>query len=83
MDFKKILNLDSYEWWKNHRKLIGYGGIAILLSLYISPLIQDAKNKNRCVILAKKEIKTLARSKVLTPEEESFVAAYQICNHRS
>ena len=82
MDLKQLFNLNSYEWWRNHRKVLTYGSFVVLLGFYISPVIQEVKYKNRCIILSQKELISLTRSKVLTAEEESFVAAYQICNHR-
>tara|TARA_Y100001968_G_scaffold304507_1_gene319581 strand:- start:1425 stop:1676 length:252 start_codon:yes stop_codon:yes gene_type:complete len=83
MDFKRLLHLNSYEWWRNHRKVVTYGGFLLIFGIYLFPIIREASYKNRCIILAQKELMNLTRSKVLKPKEESFVAAYQICNHRS
>ena len=38
-----------YEWWKNHRKVATYGIFIVLFSLYFSPLIKEAKYKNKCI----------------------------------
>ena len=38
-----------YKWWENHRRVVTFGGFLILLSLYLSPLIKEAKLKNTCI----------------------------------
>ena len=43
-----------YEWWKNHRKVITFGGFLILLGFYVSPVIEEAKYKNDCIKLSEK-----------------------------
>ena len=43
-----------YEWWKNHRRVITLGGFLILLGLFISPVIKEAKYKNKCIKLSEK-----------------------------
>ena len=45
-ELKEIFNLNSYEWWRRHRKVVTYGGFLILFSLYLSPVIKEAKYKN-------------------------------------
>ena len=49
MDLKKTLNLNTYEWWRNHRRVVAFGGFLVLFACYLSPVIQAAKNKNTCV----------------------------------
>ena len=41
-------------WWKNHRKVITFGGFLILLGLFVSPVIKEAKYKNKCIKLSEK-----------------------------
>ena len=48
-DLKKTLNLNSYEWWRNHRRVLTFGGFLILFGFWINPLINDSRNKNNCV----------------------------------
>ena len=48
-DWEKRLNLNTYKWWRRHRKVVTYGGFLLAFSWYLSPLIQEAKNKNLCV----------------------------------
>ena len=43
-----------YQWWKTHRRLVTFGGFLILLCLYLSPLIKEAKYKNTCIRLSEK-----------------------------
>tara|TARA_B100000886_G_scaffold170771_1_gene116915 strand:+ start:135 stop:392 length:258 start_codon:yes stop_codon:yes gene_type:complete len=38
-----------YEWWKNHRKAVTYGGFIILFGFYLSPVVKEAKYKNECI----------------------------------
>lgn len=59
MDWIMKLNLNQYEFWRNHRKVIAYGGFLIAFSIYINPIIQhsreaalDLANKNHCVRIA-------------------------------
>ena len=61
MDLKKKLNLNNYEFWKNHKRVITYGGFLIAFSVYTNPIIQHSKeaaedlaNKNHCVRIAAK-----------------------------
>ena len=48
-ELKKIFNLNSYEWWRNHRRVVTFGGFLILFSLYLSPVIKEARYKNDCI----------------------------------
>ncbi len=43
-----------YQWWKNHRKVITFGGFIILFGFYLSPVIKEAKYKNICISLSSK-----------------------------
>ena len=43
-----------YEWWKNHRRIVSFGGFLILFGLYFSPTIKEAKYKNTCIKLSQK-----------------------------
>ena len=49
MDLKKALNLNSYEWWRNHRRVVTFGGFLVLLGFWVNPVIQESRNKNSCV----------------------------------
>ena len=43
-----------YQWWENHRRVVTFGGFLILLGLYVSPVIKEAKYKNSCIRLSEK-----------------------------
>ena len=43
-----------YQWWGKHRKAVTFGGFIILLGLYLSPVIKEAKYKNTCISLSEK-----------------------------
>ena len=49
MDWAKILNLNTYKWWRNHRRFVT---IAIFLSLFAgyvrSPSARDLKIRETC-----------------------------------
>ena len=47
-DWKKKLNLNSYEWWRNHRRVVTFGGFLILFGVYLSPVIDNAREKRIC-----------------------------------
>ena len=47
-DWKKKLNLNSYEWWRNHRRVVTFGGFLLLFAWYINPVIQVHRNKITC-----------------------------------
>ena len=49
MDFKKKLNLNSYEWWRNHRRFITLGIFLALFASYTrGPSAKDFKVKDIC-----------------------------------
>tara|TARA_Y100001968_G_scaffold333927_1_gene401241 strand:- start:23651 stop:23905 length:255 start_codon:yes stop_codon:yes gene_type:complete len=83
MNLKNRLNLNSYEWWRNHRKIISYGGFLIVFAIYLSPLVKEAKNKNKCISIAHERFMDEALKNDRISRESSFVLAYQVCNHRS
>ena len=43
-----------YKWWENHRRVITFGGFLILLGLFFSPVIKEAKYKNDCIKFSEK-----------------------------
>ena len=43
-----------YQWWENHRRVLTLGSFLILLGLYLSPVIKEAKYKNICIKLSEK-----------------------------
>ena len=78
-----------YQWWKNHRRVITFGGFLILLGLYISPVIKEAKYKNTCIRLSEKGAlnkfkgdnieETLLKDTGLTITELAKIESYKNC----
>ena len=49
MDFKKRLNLNNYEWWRNHRRFITLGIFLGLFAGYVrGPSAKDFKVNDIC-----------------------------------
>ena len=89
MDFKQRLDLNSYEWWRNHRKLLTYGGFLLFFGIYISPLVRQASYKNKCIdyvveanlIEAEKQQITIFQN--VSIEKWAHINAYRQCNNTS
>ena len=46
---KKLLNLNSYEWWRNHRRFVTLGIFLSLFAAYIrTPSANDFKVRDTC-----------------------------------
>ena len=43
-----------FQWWENYIRLVTFGGFLLLLGLYVSPVIKEAKYKNICIKLSEK-----------------------------
>ena len=75
-DWKKKLNLNSYEWWRNHRRVVTFGGFLILFGVYLSPVIDSAREKRICAeTIATNNQKAYERAlrKFDLPERSSLV----------
>ena len=49
MDLKKKLNLNSYEWWRNHRRFVTLGLFLALFAAYVrGPSANDFKVNDIC-----------------------------------
>ena len=49
MDLKKMLNLNSYEWWRNHRRVVTLGLFLTLFAGYVrGPSAKDFKVNDIC-----------------------------------
>ena len=78
-----------YEWWKTHRRLITFGGFLILLGLFVSPVIKEAKYKNECIKLSEKGAfnkfsvdnigETLLKETGLTISQLAKIEGYKNC----
>ena len=43
-----------FKCWRNHRRIITFEGFLILLGLFVSPVIKEAKYKNTYTKLSEK-----------------------------
>lgn len=77
------------ELWKNYRIILTFGGFIILLGLYLSPLIKEAKYKNKCIKFSEKGAinkfkgdnieETLLKETGLTIKELANIEGYKNC----
>ena len=50
--FKNLQNLDIYQWWKNHRKILTFILFLSFFAFYIrTPFDKEAKIKDTCAKL--------------------------------
>ena len=83
------MNNKLYKWWKNHRRVITFGGFLILIGLYLSPFIEQVKYKNTCIKLSEKGAlkkfnmenieEALLKETGLTITELARIEAYKNC----
>jgi len=51
-ELKKVFNLNSYEWWRNHRRVVTFGLFLSIFAFYLgTPLYKEAKVKDTCAKL--------------------------------
>ena len=51
-ELKKVFNLNSYEWWRNHRRVVTFGLFLSIFAFYLGNTFQkDAKVKDTCAKL--------------------------------
>ena len=49
---KKVFNLNSYEWWRNHRRFLTFGLFLSIFAFYLgTPFYKEAKVKDTCAKL--------------------------------
>ena len=78
-----------YEWWKGHRKVVTYGAFIVLFGFYLSPVVKEAKYKNKCIEYStsgaltkfnKDDIgETLLEETGLTIDELAEIEGYKNC----
>ena len=78
-----------YKLFQNYNRLIIFGGFLILLSLLFSPVIKEAKYKNKCIQLSEKGAlnkfnldkigETLLKETGLTIAELAKIEGYKNC----
>ena len=51
-ELKKFFNLNSYEWWRNHRRVVTFGLFLSIFAYYLgTPIYKEAKLKDTCAKL--------------------------------
>tara|TARA_Y100001978_G_C23684333_1_gene430947 strand:- start:583 stop:867 length:285 start_codon:yes stop_codon:yes gene_type:complete len=49
LNLKEILNLNSYQWWRNHRRFVTLGAFLALFAIYVrTPSSNDFIVKDTC-----------------------------------
>jgi len=49
MNFFKFFNLNSYEWWRNHRRFVTVGIFLAIFAVYVrTPAANDYKVRDTC-----------------------------------
>ena len=49
LNLKKKLNLNSYEWWRNHRRFVTLAAFLALFAVYVrNPSANDFKVRDTC-----------------------------------
>tara|TARA_Y100000589_G_scaffold168244_1_gene160049 strand:- start:1032 stop:1316 length:285 start_codon:yes stop_codon:yes gene_type:complete len=49
INLKKTFNLNSYEWWRNHRRFVTLGIFLALFAIYVrNPSANDFKVRDIC-----------------------------------
>ena len=79
MDLKKALNLNSYEWWRNHRRFITLGIFLALLGGYVrGPAARDLLIKETCskILVNKQEMNIKKAQRILRLKKRESIAYY-------
>ena len=51
-ELKKVFNLNSYEWWRNHRRVVTFALFLSIFAFYIgTPFYREGKVKDTCAKL--------------------------------
>ena len=51
-ELKKVFNLNSYEWWRNHRRFVTFGLFLSIFAFYLGkPFYKESKVKDTCAKL--------------------------------
>ena len=49
MNFFKFFNLNSYEWWRNHRRFVTVGIFLAIFAVYVrTPAAKDYRVRDTC-----------------------------------
>ena len=51
-ELKQLFNLNSYEWWRNHRRVVTFGLFLSIFAFYLgTPFYKEVKIKDTCAKL--------------------------------
>ena len=51
-ELKKVFNLNSYEWWRNHRRIVTFSLLLFIFAFYLgTPFHNETKVKDTCAKL--------------------------------
>ena len=86
---KKVLNLNSYQWWKNHRRFITIGLFLSFFAFYIrKPFDKEVKVRDTCArlksnyqIKGQEAVKKLNLDTSLIPKEEGHIGYRELANY--
>ena len=84
LNLKKKLNLNSYEWWRNHRRFVTLAAFLAIFAIYIrNPSANDFKVRDTCgklnssfQITGEEALKKLKLSKLSNYDDRSLANYY-------
>ena len=51
-ELNKVFNLNTYEWWRNHRRVVTFGLFLSIFAFYLgNPFHKESKVKDTCAKL--------------------------------
>ena len=84
LNLKKKLNLNSYQWWRNHRRFVTLAAFLALFAVYVrNPSANDFKVRDTCgklnssfQITGEEALKKLKLSKLSNYDDRSLANYY-------
>ncbi len=83
LNLKKKLNLNSYQWWRNHRRFVTLAAFLAIFAFYVrSPSANDFNVRDTCgklnsfQITGEKALKKLKLSKLSKYDSRSLANYY-------
>ena len=84
LNLKKKLNLNSYQWWRNHRRFVTLAAFLALFAFYVrNPSANDFKVRDTCgrlnssfQITGEEALKKLKLSKLTNYDDRSLANYY-------
>ncbi len=84
LSLKKMFDLNSYQWWRNHRRFVTLAAFLALFAVYVrNPSANDFKVRDTCgklnsgsLITGDKALKKLKLSKLSNFEDRTLAKYY-------